>query len=100
MTAAQYGVRQPLRTELRLTGTMSQCAELEALREHQKRMTAVWGRHLRPDSALRLEANFAMDLAVRLLDRHHYWCAKCRNRAKEAAKLQAELRPGTVLLMR
>jgi hypothetical protein len=79
---------------------MSQCAELEVLREHEKRMTAVWGRYLHPDSALRLEANFAMNLAVRLLDRHRYWCAKCRNRAKEAAKLQAEPCPGTVLLMR
>jgi hypothetical protein len=58
------------------------CAELEALREHQKRMTAVWGRHLHPDSALRLEADFTLDPAVRLLDRHRYWCAKCRNRAK------------------
>jgi hypothetical protein len=84
MTAARYSVSQPFRTELRLTWVMSQCAELEALREDQKRMTAVWGRHLHPDSALRLEANFAMDLAVRLLDRHRYWCAKCRNRAKES----------------
>jgi hypothetical protein len=52
------------------------CTELSALREHQKRMAAVW-----IHSELRVEANFAMDVAVRLLNLHRYWCARCRKRA-------------------
>ena len=58
------------------------CTELSALREHQRMMTNVWGQYRRPNSALRLEADFAMDLAVRLLDLHRYWCVRCRMRIK------------------
>ena len=57
------------------------CTELSALREHEKRMTRVWGPHLRPGSPLRPEAGFAMNVAVRLLDLHRYRCARCRKRA-------------------
>ena len=57
------------------------CTELSVLREHYKRMTTVWARHMRPGSELRREASFAMDLALRLLDLHRYWCPRCRKMA-------------------
>ncbi len=65
----------PIRAELHLNTVMSKsvaCTELSALREHHRRMTALWARHMHPDSALRLEAAFAMDVAVRLLDLHRF----------------------------
>jgi hypothetical protein len=69
---------QPMRTEPRLTWVMSNfvaCTELSALREHHKRMTTLWAQ-----SELTLEAGFALNVAVVLLDLHRFWCARCRAR--------------------
>jgi hypothetical protein len=57
------------------------CPKLSVLTEHYKKVVETCGRHMRPNSRRRREAEFSIRVALKLFEVHRLWCVRCRTRA-------------------